>query len=78
MKGQILFCKKKHSNSIKSFSETDIIQMLVIFVMFDGHVLKKACCVLCSSFRRLVPLFIEDRLHTDASQEKRKESSAIL
>jgi len=30
---------------------------------------------LCSSSRRLVPLFVWGRLHTGASQEKRKEAS---
>ena len=33
---------------------------------------------LCSSSRRLVPLFVWDRLHTGASQEKRKEANPIL
>jgi hypothetical protein len=33
--------------------------------------------LLCSSFRRLVPLFVGVRLHTGASQEKRKEASPI-
>jgi hypothetical protein len=33
---------------------------------------------LCSSFRRLVPLFVWGRLHIGASQEKRKETSSIL
>ena len=33
---------------------------------------------LCSSSRRLVPLFVWGRLHTGASEEKRKETSPIL
>ena len=33
---------------------------------------------LCSSSRRLVPLFVWGRVHTGASQEKRKEASPIL
>ena len=33
---------------------------------------------LCSSSRRLVPLFVWGRLHTWASREKRKEASPIL
>jgi hypothetical protein len=32
-------------------------------------------CNMCSSSRRLVPLFAWGRLHTRASQEKRKEAS---
>ena len=33
---------------------------------------------LCSSSRRLVPLFVRDILHTSASQEKGKEADPIL
>jgi hypothetical protein len=33
---------------------------------------------LCSSSRRLVPLFVWGKLHTGASQEKRKEAILIL
>ena len=33
---------------------------------------------LCSSSCRLIPLFVWGRLHTRASQEKRKETSSIL
>ena len=45
-KGQILFCKKKHSDSTKKFSETDIINMLEflidnIFVIFGGRVFQQ-------------------------------------
>ena len=45
-KGQILFCKKNHSDSTKKFSETDIINMLEflidnIFVIFGGRVFQQ-------------------------------------
>jgi len=33
---------------------------------------------LCSSSRRLVPLFAQGRFHTGVSQEKQKEASPIL
>ena len=33
---------------------------------------------LCSSSRRVVPLFVRGRLYTEASQEKRKEAGPIL
>jgi hypothetical protein len=33
---------------------------------------------LCSSSRRIVPLFVRGRLHSGASQEKRKEANLIL
>ena len=35
-------------------------------------------CKLCSSSHRLVPLFVQGRLHTGVSQEKRKEDNPIL
>ena len=47
-KGQILFCKKNHSDSTKKFSETDIINMLKfvidnihVFVIFGGRVFQQ-------------------------------------
>ena len=50
-----------------------------IVVMFSGRVLSTDSrhtygFHLCSSSRRLVPLFVWGRLHTGASQEKRKEA----
>ena len=46
MKGHTLFSKKKHSDSTKKFSETDIINMLEflidnIFVIFGGSVFQQ-------------------------------------
>jgi hypothetical protein len=59
---------KHHSDSTKRFSETDIFNMLEflidnIFVMFDGRVFKQTVgktygYKLCSSSRRIVPLFV--------------------
>ena len=67
-KGQMLFCKKKHSDSTKTISETDIINMLEffinnIFVIFGGRVFPTDSrhtngYKLCSSSRRFVPLFV--------------------
>jgi hypothetical protein len=75
---------KHHSDSTKKFSETDIFNMLEflidnIFAMFgltcfsidSRHTYGYQ---LCASSRRLVPLFVWDRLHTGASQEKAKRS----
>ena len=76
-----------HSDSTKKLSETDIFNMLEfliddIFVIFGGRVLQDSRHTygyqLCSSSRRLVPLFVWGRLHTGASQEKRKEANPIL
>ena len=44
--GQILFCKTNHSDSIKNFSETDIINMLEFLIdnisaMFGGRVFNR-------------------------------------
>jgi hypothetical protein len=70
---------KHHSDSTKKFSETNIFNMLELLI--DNYLL---CLVdvffnkLCSSSCRLVPLFVWGRLHTGASQEKRKEASPIL
>ena len=46
-KGQILFCKKNHSDSTKKYYETDIINMLeflidTIFVIFGGRAFELA------------------------------------
>ena len=86
-KGQILFCRrqKPHSDSTKKFSETDIINMLEflidnILAMFGGRDFQQTITWYkwCASSRRLVPLFACGRLHTGASQKKRKETSLIL
>jgi hypothetical protein len=67
------------------FSETNIINMLEflidnIFALFGERVFQHTVYgyKLCSSSRRLVPLFVCSRLHTGASQEKRKEAIPIL
>ena len=80
MKGPILVCKLNYSDSTKEFSQTDIIKMLEIFidnifVMFGGCVystdsLHSYGYQLCSSSRRLVPLFVHDKLYTGTSPEK--------
>jgi len=58
---------KRHSDSTKKFSETDIfnnLEFLIdsIFVVFGGHVFQDSRHTygykLCSSSRRLAPLFI--------------------
>ena len=81
------FVKIEYSDSTKMFSETDIINMLDflidnICVMFGGCVFQQIVDIPmgpnCSSSRRLVPLFVWGRLHTGASQEKRKEAALIL
>jgi hypothetical protein len=69
---------KHHSDSTKKFSETDIFNMLEflidnIFCLVDVFFNRP-----CSSSRPLVPLFARGRLHTGASQVKRKEASSIL
>jgi hypothetical protein len=79
---------KHHSDSYKRFSETDIFNMLeflidnifcyVWWTCFSTDSRHTYGCNLCSSSRRLVPLFVWGRLHTGASQEKRKEASPIL
>ena len=79
--------KKTHPVPTKQFSGTDIIKMLKflidnIFVKFGGRVFQQTVGIpmgnkLCSSSRRFVPLFVRGRLHTWASQEKRKEASPI-
>ena len=66
---------KSHSDSTKKFSEIDMLKFLIdnIFVIFGRRVFQ-----LCSSSRRIVPLFVWGRFHTGASQEKQKEASPIL
>ena len=77
----ISYFVKHQSDSTKRFSETDIFNMLEflidnIFAMFGGRVFQQTYGYkLCSSSRRLVPLFVRGRLHTGASQEKRQEAS---
>ena len=44
--------------------------------MFGGHGLQQT--VNCSPSRRLVPLFVRDRLHAETSEEKREEASPNL
>ena len=74
----------KHSDSTKKFSETDIINMLEIFIenifmdVFATDSQHTYGYKMCSSSRRLVPLFIWNRLHAGASQEKPKEATPIL
>ena len=83
-KGQILFCKIRHSDSTKKLSETDNLNMLEFFIdnimcyvwwtyfsTDSRHYYGyKVCLPICS--------FIRMRLHTGGSQEKRKEASPIL
>jgi len=59
------FIKRKHSDSTKKFSETDIINLLEFdntFVIFGGRVFQQTVGIPmgtnCSSSRRLVPLFV--------------------
>jgi len=75
-KGQILFCQKKtnkkHSDSNKKFSETDIIKMIEfifinnIFVMFSGRVFQRSTFVwvpTVPSFRQLDSIFVQRLLN---------------
>jgi hypothetical protein len=76
-KGQILFCEKNHSDSTNKFSETDVIKMPQflndnIFVIFGGR-RHTYGYKLCSSSRRLIPLFVWGWFHKGASQEKQKK-----
>ena len=73
---------KRLSDSTKKFSESNIISMLQffidnIFAMFSGRVFQHSRHTngykLCSSSRRLVPLFVRGRLHIGAFHEKRKK-----
>jgi hypothetical protein len=74
--------KRKHSDSTEKFSETDIINMLEflidnIFAIFAGRVFQQTVWV--QTVLLFSPTFIVlGRLHTAASQEKRKEASPIL
>ena len=80
------FIKKKYSDSTKKFCKTDVINMLkfwlttyllcLVDVFFNRH--HTYWYKLCSSSRQRVPVFAWGRLHTGASQEKRKEASPIL
>ena len=52
-----------------------------IFVMFGGLVFQQTVDIPMgtnSPSRRLMPLFVQRRLHTGASAEKRKEAIPIL
>jgi hypothetical protein len=79
---------KHHSDSTKRFSETDFFNMLeflidnifcyVWWTCFSTDSPHTYGYKLCSSSRRLVPLFVWSTLHTGASQEKRREASPIL
>ena len=70
---------KSHFVSTRKFSETDIINMLDLFLLQHIRYLWWTCFStdslhtygykLCSSSRRLVPLFVWGRLHALASQE---------
>jgi hypothetical protein len=69
--------KRKHSDFTKLFSETDIINMIEIFIdnifaMFGGQSVYIYGCKMCSFSRRFVLLLAWFWLHTGASQEKRK------
>jgi len=86
-KVQILLCKQIHSDSTKKFSETDIINILEflidsIFVILDGRVFNKQSAYIWVQpvllFSPTYPLFVWGRLHTETSQETRKEASPIL
>jgi len=52
-----------------------------IFVLFGGRVFQQAVGIPmgsnCSSSRRLVPLFVLGRHHTEAFQEKQEEANPI-
>ena len=70
----------KHlSDSTNKLSETDIFNVLEffihnIFVMFGGRVFQDGY-KLCSSFLKLVPLFVWGRLHRGASKKTEKNLS---
>ena len=75
---KILFCKKKQNtlilpNSARIFDWQHI--CYVWWTCFSTDSRHTYGYKLCSSSRRLVPLFVWGSLHTGASQEKRKESS---
>ena len=85
---QILYCKKNHFDSTKTFSKTNIIIMLEslidnIFVMFGRTVFQQTVGIhmgtnMYSPSHQPVPLFIWGRLHTGTFEEKLKETSPIL
>jgi alkylhydroperoxidase/carboxymuconolactone decarboxylase family protein YurZ len=53
-------------------------ELLGCFETQQGVVISKCVFQPCSSSRRPVSLFVRGRLHTGASQEKRKEAILIL
>jgi hypothetical protein len=64
---------KKHSDSAKRFFETDWKHICyVCWTWFSTDSWHTYGYILCSFSRRLFPLFVQDILHTGASQEKRK------
>ena len=70
-----------HSNSLKKFSETDIIKMLEllidnIFVMLDGCVFQQTDGNHMNTYR--APFLVDLFLYTGACEEKRKGASPIL
>ena len=78
---------KYHSDSTKRFSETYFQHARVFDWQYICYVWWTCFSTdnrhiygykLCSSSRRLVPLFVWSRLHTGAFQEKRKAASPIL
>ena len=65
--------KAKNTDSAKRFSETDWQHICyVCWTWFSTDSWHTYGYILCSSSRRLFPLFVQDILHTGASQEKRK------
>jgi len=51
----------------------------IIFVLFGGSIFNRQWVFLwVITVLRLVPLFLWDRLHSEASEERRKESSPLL
>ena len=82
--GKILFYKKTKPTLILPKAEIDIIKMLemlidIIFVLFGGGVFNRQSAFLwVITVLMLVPLLLRDRLHSEASEEKRKESSPLL
>jgi hypothetical protein len=58
-----------------------MLEMLIdiIFVLFGGGVFNRQSAFLwVITVLMLVPLLLRDRLHSEASEEKRKESSPLL
>jgi len=91
-KGQVLFCStknkaKKHCDSTKKFSESDITQMLEflidnIFAIFSVGIFQQSRhsygYYLSSPSRRFVSLFVRGIPQIGASEEKWKEANPIL